>query len=75
MSTSRGRSGGRRASRAVDRRRRLRTVDETSAGGLVVDHLRLTAALIGRLDRLWQRTGVDPGAALYEHPLAHWTDA
>src|SRR3954462_12618778 len=51
MSTSRGRSGGRRAGRAVDRRRRLRTVDETSAGGLVVDHLRLTSALIGRIDR------------------------
>ena len=51
MSTSRGRSGGRRAGRAVDRRRRLRTVDETSAGGLVVDHTRRTAALIGRLDR------------------------
>ena len=51
MSTSRGRSSGRRAGRAVDRRRRLRTVDETSAGGLVVDHLRRTAALIGRLDR------------------------
>src|SRR3954465_5102063 len=51
MSTSRGRSGGRRAGRAVERRRRLRTVDETSAGGLVVDHLHRTAALIGRLDR------------------------
>jgi ADP-ribose pyrophosphatase YjhB (NUDIX family) len=51
MSTSRGRSGGRRAGRALDRRRRLRTVDETSAGGLVVDHLRGHAALIGRLDR------------------------
>jgi 8-oxo-dGTP pyrophosphatase MutT (NUDIX family) len=31
--------------------RRLRTVDETSAGGLVVDALRESAALIGRLDR------------------------
>jgi ADP-ribose pyrophosphatase YjhB (NUDIX family) len=51
MSTSRGRSSGRRAGRALDRRRRLRTVDETSAGGLVVDHTRRTAALIGRLDR------------------------
>ena len=37
MSTSRGRSGGRRAGRALERRRRLRTVDETSAGGLVVE--------------------------------------
>jgi 8-oxo-dGTP pyrophosphatase MutT (NUDIX family) len=31
--------------------RRLRTVDETSAGGLVVDSDRSSAALIGRLDR------------------------
>jgi len=31
--------------------RRLRTVDETSAGGLVVDADRASAALIGRLDR------------------------
>ncbi|HET8643381.1 MAG TPA: NUDIX hydrolase [Pseudonocardiaceae bacterium] len=31
--------------------RRLRTVDETSAGGLVVDVDRASAALIGRLDR------------------------
>ena len=51
MSTSRGRSGGRRAGRSSDRRRRLRTVDETSAGGLVVDRNRGAAALIGRLDR------------------------
>ncbi|MDF3050262.1 MAG: hydrolase [Pseudonocardia sp.] len=51
MSTSRGRSGGRRAGRSLERRGRLRTVDETSAGGLVVDHRRQRAALIGRLDR------------------------
>lgn len=55
MSTSRGRSGGRRAGgsaeRRPDRRRRLRTVDETSAGGLVVDHGTGAAAVIGRLDR------------------------
>jgi 8-oxo-dGTP pyrophosphatase MutT (NUDIX family) len=51
MSTSRGRSGGRRAGRSSDRRRRLRTVDETSAGGLVVDPESGTAAVIGRLDR------------------------
>jgi 8-oxo-dGTP pyrophosphatase MutT (NUDIX family) len=51
MPTSRGRSGGRRAGRSTERRRRLRTVDETSAGGLVVDHRSRTAALIGRLDR------------------------
>jgi len=51
MSSSRGRSGGRRAGRSLDRRRRLRTVDETSAGGLVVDRAAGTAAVIGRLDR------------------------
>ena len=51
MSTSRGRSGGRRAGRPTERRRRLRTVDETSAGGLVVDHAAGVAAVIGRLDR------------------------
>ncbi|HVL85775.1 MAG TPA: NUDIX hydrolase [Pseudonocardia sp.] len=50
MSSSRGRSGGRRAGRPPDRRR-LRTVDETSAGGLVVDNARGLAAVIGRLDR------------------------
>jgi len=36
---------------ARGRSRRLRTVDETSAGGLVVDGPRSNAALIGRLDR------------------------
>ncbi|HWM59147.1 MAG TPA: NUDIX hydrolase [Pseudonocardia sp.] len=51
MSPSRGRSGGRRAGRPTERRRRLRTVDETSAGGLVVDHAAGVAAVIGRLDR------------------------
>ena len=51
MSTSRGRSGARRAGRPLDRRRRLRTADEISAGGLVVDHVHGTAAVIGRLDR------------------------
>jgi 8-oxo-dGTP pyrophosphatase MutT (NUDIX family) len=56
MSPSRGRSDGRRG-RGADRQGRatrhgrLRTVDETSAGGLVVDHEHFTAALIGRLDR------------------------
>jgi len=49
MSSPRGRSGKRRG-RSPDRRRRLRTVDETSAGGLVVDHAS-QAAVIGRLDR------------------------
>jgi ADP-ribose pyrophosphatase YjhB (NUDIX family) len=51
MSTSRGRAGGRRGRRPAERRRRLRTVDETSAGGLVVDRDTGTAAVIGRLDR------------------------
>ena len=51
MSTSRGRSGGRRGGRPVDRRRRLRTVDETSAGGLVVDQIGRPPRVIGRLDR------------------------
>src|SRR6476646_1842072 len=51
MSTSRGRSGGRRGGRPVDRRRRPRTVDETSEGGLIVDHESGAAAVIGRLDR------------------------
>jgi ADP-ribose pyrophosphatase YjhB (NUDIX family) len=32
-------------------RRRLRRVEETSAGGLVLDHDQSRAALIGRLDR------------------------
>src|ERR1700759_3775746 len=50
MSPSRGRSDGRRG-RGSDRRRRLRTVDETSAGGLVVDNGLSIAAVIGRLDR------------------------
>jgi ADP-ribose pyrophosphatase YjhB (NUDIX family) len=51
MSTSRGRAGGRRGKRPLERRRRLRTVDETSAGGLVVDLAAGLAAVIGRLDR------------------------
>ena len=51
MSSSRGRSGGRRGSRPTERRKRLRTVDETSAGGLIVDHATGAAAVIGRLDR------------------------
>lgn len=50
MSAGRNRSGGHQPGRPSVRRR-LRTVDETSAGGLVVDHERGTAAVIGRLDR------------------------
>ncbi len=45
----------------------MRTVDETSAGGLVVDHGLSTAAVIGRLDRhgrlLWSlpKGHIEPG--------------
>ncbi|WP_092602467.1 NUDIX hydrolase [Actinopolyspora xinjiangensis] len=47
-----GRSGGSRSKRRGPRRRRgLRTVDETSAGGLVVDSGWDNAAVIGRSDR------------------------
>ncbi|MBO0848047.1 MAG: NUDIX hydrolase [Pseudonocardia sp.] len=66
MSPSRGGSDGRRG-RGPERRRRLRTVDETSAGGLVVDHALSLAALIGRLDRrgrlLWSlpKGHIEPG--------------
>ena len=62
MSTSRGRSGGRRAGRPDERRRRLRTVDETSAGGLVVDHLRRRAA-----QRQGLRVGADDGETITAH--------
>lgn len=51
MSPSRGRQGRRRAGRPQQRHRRLRTVDEISAGGLVVDQATGGAAVIGRRDR------------------------
>ena len=52
MSPSTGRSGGTKPGRRNRRRgRRLRTVDETSAGGLVLDETHDHAAIIGRLDR------------------------
>jgi 8-oxo-dGTP pyrophosphatase MutT (NUDIX family) len=52
MSPSTGRSGGTKPGRRNRRRgRRLRTVDETSAGGLVLDEAHEAAAIIGRLDR------------------------
>lgn len=53
MSGSGGRSGGSRPRRRPRRRRsrKLTTVEETSAGGLVVDADRQWAVLIGRLDR------------------------
>ena len=49
--TRAGRSGRPRGKFGKPGGRRLRTVDETSAGGLVVDADRASAALIGRLDR------------------------
>ncbi|CCH35734.1 NUDIX hydrolase [Actinosynnema sp. NPDC047251] len=52
MPHSSGRSGGPKPRRRNRRRgRRLKTVDETSAGGLVLDDLHRAAAIIGRLDR------------------------
>ncbi|TWP52859.1 NUDIX hydrolase [Lentzea tibetensis] len=51
MPPSAGRSGGTKPGRRKRRRgRRLKTVDETSAGGLVLDGDN-NAAVIGRLDR------------------------
>jgi 8-oxo-dGTP pyrophosphatase MutT (NUDIX family) len=68
MSGSAGRSGaakpGRRRRR--QRGRRLTTVDETSAGGLVMDDGRLHAVLIGRLDR--------HGRLLWSLPKGHIED-
>ncbi|MCP2261387.1 MULTISPECIES: NUDIX hydrolase [Actinomycetes] len=68
MPPSSGRSGGSKPGRRSRRRgRRLRTVDETSAGGLVLDSGRRHAAVIGRLDRrgrlLWSlpKGHIEPG--------------
>lgn len=67
MSPSSGRSGGSKPGRRNRRPgRRLRTVDETSAGGLVVDRERGRAALIGRLDRR--------GSLLWSLPKGHLED-
>jgi ADP-ribose pyrophosphatase YjhB (NUDIX family) len=65
MPGSTGRSGEEKpAGRSKRRRgRRLSTVDETSAGGLVVDAARQRAALIGRLDR--------NGTLLWSLPKGH----
>ncbi|HEX4225105.1 MAG TPA: NUDIX hydrolase [Pseudonocardiaceae bacterium] len=64
MSPSPSRSGGAKPTRRNRRRgRRLRTVEETSAGGLVVDLDRGEAALIGRLDRR--------GTLLWSLPKGH----
>ncbi|OLR91046.1 NUDIX hydrolase [Actinokineospora bangkokensis] len=52
MPPSSGRSRSARSGRRYRRRgRRLTTVDETSAGGLVIDAANGRVALIGRLDR------------------------
>ncbi|MEV7552612.1 NUDIX hydrolase [Amycolatopsis sp. NPDC089917] len=68
MSGSAGRSGASKPGRRRRRRRgrRLTTVDETSAGGLVVDVERAHAALIGRLDR--------HGRLLWSLPKGHIED-
>ncbi|OZM72697.1 NUDIX hydrolase [Amycolatopsis antarctica] len=68
MPGSAGRSGGAKPGRRTRRRRgrRLTTVDETSAGGLVVDAERRCAALIGRLDR--------HGKLLWSLPKGHIED-
>ncbi|MFF5094387.1 MULTISPECIES: NUDIX hydrolase [Actinosynnema] len=68
MSQSSGGTGGPAPRRRPRRRgRRLKSVDETSAGGLVVDVTRGLAAVIGRLDRrgrlLWSlpKGHIEPG--------------
>lgn len=68
MSGSAGRSGASKPGRRRRRRRgrRLTTVDETSAGGLVVDVDRANAVLIGRLDR--------HGRLLWSLPKGHIED-
>ncbi|MFC4005272.1 NUDIX hydrolase [Prauserella oleivorans] len=68
MPGSAGRSGGAKPGRRSRRRRgrRLTTVNETSAGGLVVDPERANAVLIGRLDR--------HGRLLWSLPKGHIED-
>lgn len=64
MSPSPARSGGSKPGRRNRRPgRRLRTVEETSAGGLVVDRANTHAAIIGRLDRR--------GTLLWSLPKGH----
>jgi mutator protein MutT len=64
MSPSSGRPHGTRSGRRGRRRgRRLTTVDETSAGGLVVDEGQVNAVIIGRLDR--------KGRLLWSLPKGH----
>ncbi|WP_253829716.1 NUDIX hydrolase [Prauserella aidingensis] len=68
MPGSAGRSGDATPRRRPRRRRgrRMTTVDETSAGGLVVDRARTHAALIGRLNR--------HGRLLWSLPKGHIED-
>ncbi|MTD56163.1 NUDIX hydrolase [Amycolatopsis pithecellobii] len=68
MSGSAGRTSGGQPRRRSRRRRgrRMSTVDETSAGGLVVDPDRARAVLIGRLDR--------HGKLLWSLPKGHIED-
>ena len=56
------------ANRPAPRRRRLRRVEETSAGGIVLDHAGVdaSAALIGRIDRR--------GRLLWSLPKGHLED-
>ncbi|MET0233458.1 MAG: NUDIX hydrolase [Kibdelosporangium sp.] len=64
MSASSGRPSGTRSGRRHRRRgRRLATVDETSAGGLVIDEHQANAVIIGRLDR--------KGRLLWSLPKGH----
>jgi 8-oxo-dGTP pyrophosphatase MutT (NUDIX family) len=64
MSPSSGRSGGAKPPRRNRRRGpRLHTVDETSAGGLVVDEAHRRAAVIGRVGRR--------GTLLWSLPKGH----
>jgi len=64
MPPSSGRSGGTKPGRRTRRQgRRLRTVDETSAGGLVLDGDHSSAAVIGKLDR--------KGRLLWSLPKGH----
>ncbi|AUS78811.1 NUDIX hydrolase [Actinoalloteichus sp. AHMU CJ021] len=66
MPSSSGRSGSRKPTGRSRRRRRLRTVRETSAGGLVLDAAGTHAAIIGRLDRR--------GRLLWSLPKGHLED-
>ncbi|MGH3451685.1 MAG: NUDIX hydrolase, partial [Haloechinothrix sp.] len=68
MTGSAGHSGGGKPGRRSRRHRgrKLTTVDETSAGGVVIDRARGRVALIGRLDR--------NGTLLWSLPKGHIED-